>query len=616
MIKKGMKFLRNLSILYKLLLTFLLLLVIAVSVTFSINYYNQRFISNMMIESNKQIIQGMNSELNGIYDKITQMYLTFNNQDLYKMFIEKEDMTNFQAVQEELRYKNVITNLITANNLQGYINGTILYADEKAWKYVGAGAANSDFSIETSVWYEKFQGSNTGRLIYGPLVEDFKTPNSTKYQVFYFMRSWYIPQISGVSGAENPFLLFSLDTEAFVDIFRQFGGNTKVVLVMNPEKKTLFTVNMDEDTEAEILTIVEEHEANFDEKGAWFNKQWAITRTTNENFQWVIYSAESTRDVFRDMNRLNRNIYLIILSTGGVTILLALYLTRKIIMPLSDLNRMMDKIEEKDTYLDVKNQDELGQIGERFNRMKHRIQDMAEKMYLGKMQEKEAQLRALQAQINPHFLYNTLDNIYCIAQIEGSEKITSLTENLSKMMRYSMSMKSRYVPLVQELEHVKSYVNILNVRFDDSIVLKIRVDEEAKDVEVPKLSMQPLAENAWNHGILPKTGHRGTILFKVSVDEGACIIQVVDDGIGISLEKCREINQMLERICYDTSVSNNGSGIALKNVNNRIMLEDGEGYGVRLYHQEEGGCRVIVRTKLHKREESRGSNNPPSHEIE
>ena len=111
--------------------------------------------------------------------------------------------------------------------------------------------------------------------------------------------------------------------------------------------------------------------------------------------------------------------------------------------------------------------------------------------------------------------------------------------------------------------------------------------------------MQPLAANAWNHGILPKQGHQGTIQFHISVEEDTCIIQVLDDGIGISLEKSQEINQSLEQINYDTNTSDSGSGIALKNVNNRIMLEDGEDYGVRLYPREEGGCHVIVRMKLH-----------------
>ena len=150
----------------------------------------------------------------------------------------------------------------------------------------------------------------------------------------------------------------------------------------------------------------------------------------------------------------------------------------------------------------------------------------------------------------------------------------------------------------KELEHVKSYVNILNVRFDNSITLEFQIDN-ALDIEIPKLSMQPLAENAWNHGILPKQGHQGTIQFHISVEKDTCIIQVLDDGIGISLEKSQEINQSLEQINYDTNTSDSGSGIALKNVNNRIMLEDGEGYGVRLYPREEGGCHVIVRMKLH-----------------
>lgn len=599
MIERGMKFLSGLSIRYKLLLTFLLLLlVIAVSVTFSINYYNQRFISGMIEESNEQVMREMNLELSGIYDRTNQLYLTFNNQDLYRIFLNEPGDTDFETIQRELQYENTMKSLVTANNLQSYITGILLYANEDVWTYAGAGAVKPDFPIEETDWYGEFMGNNTGRLVYGPLLEDFKSDNSTKNNVFYFIRSWHIPQASGILAGERPFILFSMDSGEFTNILKRFSGDTRAALVMDKTGALLVSVNAKEEEKEQLLSIIQEHQADFDERGAWFNKQWTVTRVANEKFGWVIYFAESTGDAFRDMNRLIRNIYLIILTAGSLAILLALYLTRKIVMPLTALHQMINKIEEKDVFLEVQTQDELGQIGERFNQMKHRLQDMSEKMYLSKVQEKEAQISALQAQINPHFLYNTLDNIYCIAQVEGSENITSLTENLSKMMRYSMSMKDHYVPLVRELEHVKSYVDILNVRFDNSITLKIHVAEEARDIVMPKLFLQPLAENAWNHGILPKAGHQGTIRFAVSLEGEMCRIEVTDDGIGIPLKRCREINRSLHKVNYDSPVSDTGSGIALHNVNNRIILEDGEGYGVRLFPRKEGGCRVIVRMKV------------------
>ncbi|NBI89814.1 HAMP domain-containing protein [Lachnospiraceae bacterium] len=601
MIEKTINFFKNLSIRYKLLLTFFLLLfVIAAGVTFAINYYNQRFIGDMTEESNKQIMKEMNAELDSIYAQINQLYTTFNNQDLYKIFLNEDNNSNFENVYKELQYESLIKNIINANNLQEHISGILLYANQDTNSYIGTGAINPNFQIEKTDWYKKFVESQTGRLLYGPFSEDLKSENSKKNNVIYFIRSWHIPVSSGISRSEYPFILFNINASIFTDIFKKYSGNTKVVLVTDSSHQPLFTVNMGKEEEEQIISIIEEHMINSKERETYFNKTWSITRTFNNNLGWNIYSAESTRDAFRDMNRLIRNIYLIILSAGGAAILLALYLTRKIIMPLTILNQMINKIEEKDVFLDIQTKDELGQIGERFNQMKRRMQDMAEKMYMSKMQEKEAQLSALQAQINPHFLYNTLDNIYCIAQVEGSEHIISLTDNLSKMMRYSMSMKNHYVPLAKELEHVKSYINILNVRFDDSILLDFQV-EDAWDIEIPKLSMQPLAENAWNHGILPKKGHHGTIQFHISVQEDTCIIQVLDDGIGISLEKSQEINKSLEQINYDdTNTYSTGSGIALKNVNNRIMLEDGESYGVRLYPRDEGGCQVIVKMKLHK----------------
>ena len=205
--------------------------------------------------------------------------------------------------------------------------------------------------------YKKFVKTQTKKLLYGPLNEDFKSENSKKNNDIYFIRSWHIPISSGISRGENPFILFNINASIFTDIFKKYSGNTKVVLVTDSSHQPLFTVNMGKEEEEQIISIIEEHMINSKERETYFNKTWSITRTFNNNLGWNIYSAESTRDAFRDMNRLIRNIYLIILSAGGAAILLALYLTRKIIMPLTILNQMINKIEEKDVFLDIQTKD-------------------------------------------------------------------------------------------------------------------------------------------------------------------------------------------------------------------------------------------------------------------
>ncbi len=599
MSERAKRFFQALSIRYRLLLTFFALLcVVTAGVTFSVNYYNRRFIRGMMEESSRQMMREMNAELDAMYDRINQMYLTFNNQQLYEIFRQDPSMTNFQRVQKELKYENLMKNLIHANNLQTHIEGVLLYGGEGYLAYVGSGSLNRQFRVEDSLWYREFSENSRGKLTYGPLLEDFKNPVSTRSEVIYLIRSWNIPHSSGIEKSGHPFILMCMDVGGIRDVLARFGGDTRVMLAADQEGEVLFSVNMEGEEGAALLERIRENRATLARGETYFDRHWVITETKNEKFGWAIYSAESTADAFLDMNRLLRNIYLIILAAGGVAVVLAVYLSRKVVMPITLLYQMIQKLEEKDVYLEVHTRDELGQIGERFNQMKHRLQELNEQMYLSQVQEKEAQLRSLQAQINPHFLYNTLDNIYCIAQLEGNDHITRLTENLSKMMRYSMSMKERYVPLVRELEHVKAYLDILNIRFDNSIALKVEVEEPYRSIELPKLSLQPLAENAWNHGILPKPGHHGTIRFIIGGEGDECCIQVLDDGVGISREKCRELNKELQQVSYEPASFAAGSGIALKNVNNRIMLEDGEEYGVRIYPGEDGGCRVEVRMKL------------------
>ena len=194
------------------------------------------------------------------------------------------------------------------------------------------------------------------------------------------------------------------------------------------------------------------------------------------------------------------------------------------------------------------------------------------------------------------------DNIYCIAQIEEVDSIVLLTENLSNMMRYSCDMKNHRVPLAKEIEHVKAYVSIINMRFDDSITLECCVEAPLLQVSILKLTLQPLVENAWSHGILPKDGHRGIIRIDAEVREEALIVTVTDDGVGITPEKSRELNAQLSEVNYEAADSEKGSGVALKNVNNRIKLSDGPEYGLTLCPAEGGGCRVVMKVKRKQNE--------------
>lgn len=252
--------------------------------------------------------------------------------------------------------------------------------------------------------------------------------------------------------------------------------------------------------------------------------------------------------------------------------------------------RMLFELDGKETFL---LETEEAWLSEEFCQIVERL--------LGELQEqsryyqgKYAEYLALQTQINPHFLYNTLEAIRGDALCEGVETIAETTEALSTFFRYTISEPETLVPLERELDHVDNYFIIQKYRFGDRIALEqIHEDtqEEAGKLMVPKLILQPIVENAIYHG-LEGRGIGGKIFIKIELTESRLLITVSDDGVGIEKEKVHMIN---ENLAYpDRNVVAEGHhGIALDNVSRRIKLLFGEYYGIKLFSVEGFGTQVI-----------------------
>lgn len=199
------------------------------------------------------------------------------------------------------------------------------------------------------------------------------------------------------------------------------------------------------------------------------------------------------------------------------------------------------------------------------------------------MSKRQAQYLALQNQINPHFLYNTLESIRSEALMSGLGSVAKMCEALANYFRYTISNMNDLVTLEEEIQNIQTYFYIQQYRFDNRIHLTIQCDENDRGTMlkcmIPKLTLQPIIENAIIHGIEQKIGE-GTVTIRMMLTERRLIINVLDDGIGMSKETVEKINRQMS----DNSVSSKGKGgIAIANVNNRIKILFGELYGVTVF---------------------------------
>ncbi|MGN9163963.1 sensor histidine kinase [Tissierellaceae bacterium HCP3S3_D8] len=237
-----------------------------------------------------------------------------------------------------------------------------------------------------------------------------------------------------------------------------------------------------------------------------------------------------------------------------------------------------------------------------FNRETHlafqKFKEIIDTKELIEGSKKHAEYLALQNQINPHFLYNTLEGIRSEALIEGVDSIANMTEALAIFFRYTISNVDKFVTLEAEINNIKNYYKIQEFRFGDKLELNIEFqvedEEEVLQAKIPKLTLQPFFENAIFHGVEKKMG-KGILTLKVAATNQRLIIMISDNGVGMEEEKVKELNQKLRgaSLEYMKKDSKNG-GIALLNVNNRIKLIFGDQYGVYIYSKLGVGTDVEI----------------------
>nr|WP_145402856.1 sensor histidine kinase [Paenibacillus xylanexedens] len=311
----------------------------------------------------------------------------------------------------------------------------------------------------------------------------------------------------------------------------------------------------------------------------------------------------------------SENSYILILTAIAVAMSalisggLIWFTIRRITRPLLLLTRHLSRIDPKrplPLFQSVSN-DEIGRLGESYNLLGEHIQMLKEEVIRGEARKKEADLRVLQAQINPHFLYNTLSSIHWIALMSKESRIADMVEGLSDFLRISLNNGQDYCPVAQEIAHIRHYVRVQSIRFPDQFVLHYIVDPALERQMMLKLLLQPLVENAMLHAIQP-TGRRGTITIMIQKDTGdeRMNILVLDDGAGMAADKLEQLRANLATVAEGNNVLSSGSqlqekapgsslsdgGYGLRNVNERLLLHYGADSPLEVHSREGEGTRI------------------------
>lgn len=315
----------------------------------------------------------------------------------------------------------------------------------------------------------------------------------------------------------------------------------------------------------------------------WENDIQIVTSLIRETiFQYTYYEIrdiQSARTEYQNffMNMLK---FSIIAFVGILLMLIFLsyYIPLSITRPIRKLGEVTDQVAKGNLSVrsDVEAGAEVGMLSDSLNTMINKINELLEQVKKEQVRLRKAEFELLQSQINPHFLYNTLDAIVWLAEAGEQKKVVSMVGSLSDFFRTSLNQGKDIVLVREELQHVRSYLEIQQVRYQDILQYEICVPKELDKYLIPKITIQPLVENALYHGIKNKRGS-GKIIISGREEEENFIIRIEDNGIGIREERLEEV-----RIGIKHRTLTENAIYGLYNVNERIRLNFGEPYGISI----------------------------------
>ncbi len=305
---------------------------------------------------------------------------------------------------------------------------------------------------------------------------------------------------------------------------------------------------------------------------------------TSGEYQLRIISSVPVELVVINSNYITVTTFAVAIAAILMCLILSPLIIRGLTKPLSAIINTMNKVRTGDTAarVTVKNNDEFGYIGKNLNTMLDNLNELYQKDLQKQNRLRLAELKALHSQINPHFLYNTLDSIKWLAKLNGINDIVVIVSQLGRLLKNSIHNQRDIVQIAEEMSLIGSYISIQKVRYSNKFQVDIEVDESIMQCEVPKLIIQPIVENAIIHGIEDKIG-KAHLTIKGWKENGRIIFEIIDDGVGMSRDELEGIRHKVQEEDMDRS------SIGLANVDKRIKLYYGEEYGLSMSSEQNVG---------------------------
>ena len=429
-----------------------------------------------------------------------------------------------------------------------------------------------------------------------PTVHVFSDPysefGSDEYKVNVSKRINY--ENNGATGV----LRIEISFQSFIDLVDKSNlGEGGHITIINPEYGIVYSSHPDPDL-AQLETSVVRDIVLGTQNKTLGGHHMAINVDTLSNTKWricVFINIDRLAEIERDFLATTFIVTSFVLIIG---VLLFMAVARTITSPMKRLELAMQRVEESDYFrteeVDITASKEVEALTRRFNRMMRKIGELMDNVIAEQDAQRKSELKALQNQINPHFLYNTLESIMWLIENEKNSEAGEMVVALARLFRIGISNDSEVIPVRDEVEHARNYLLIQKIRYSDSFDYEFDIDGGALDVQTMKLVLQPLVENCIYHGLRNKI-EKGRIRISVHIENDALLLQVSDNGYGMRRETIDGLYASFE----DNAVSNS---VGLKNIYKRVMIYYGGNAEMRIESELDEGTTITLREPLVKNE--------------
>jgi two-component system, sensor histidine kinase YesM len=319
---------------------------------------------------------------------------------------------------------------------------------------------------------------------------------------------------------------------------------------------------------------------------------------------WTLITSIPHPELIKGINNIGRTMLWTTVITLFIAYVLGVGFASSLIRPIRNLQRYMKRIEVGDfnSKITVQSEDEIGQLTHGFNKMVMKLKELLDEIYFSKLKEtetslrqKETELKMLESQVNPHFLYNSLETIRGMALEHDMDHIADMALSVAKLLRYNLKETSPTVPLLKEIAICEMYLRIQKYRFEEKLEYEIQIPEWAKVQPIVRFSLQPIVENCVIHGIEPNANRNKIIISAEKDSEHSYIVRIADTGMGIEEERLEQIRNNLLQV----NPIADAMQIGILNVHKRIQFLCGEDYGIFIHSQGAKGTTVEIRLPLY-----------------